>query len=61
MIKDAIIAALIAALIQPNWLTQTLWEAAVTYGLTFWGLFVIIVDAEDWITERRRERWKSSK
>lgn len=56
MIKDAIIAALIAALIQPNWLTQTLWEVAVTYGLTFWGLFAMITDIEDWIAERRRIR-----
>lgn len=56
MIKDAIIAALIAALIQPNWLTQALWEVAVTYGLTFWGLFAMITDIEDWIAERRRIR-----
>lgn len=54
MLKDVIIAALIAALIQPHWLTQTLWEVAVTYGLTFWVLFVVITDIQDWIAERRR-------
>lgn len=56
MIKDAIISLLAAALIQPHWLTQTLWEVAVTYGLTFWGLFAMITDIEDWIAERRRIR-----
>lgn len=56
MLKDVIISLLAAALIQPHWLTQALWEVAVTYGLTFWALFVMITDAEDWITERRRIR-----
>lgn len=56
MIKDLIISLLAAALIQPHWLTQTLWEVAVTYGLTFWTILTIITDIEDWITERRRSR-----
>lgn len=55
MLKDAIISLLAAALIQPHWLTQALWEVAVTYGLTFWGAFCAIADLEEWWRERRRE------
>lgn len=55
MVKDAIIAALLAYIAQPFWITVYFWEVVVTYGITFWGCFCAIVDLEDWLRERRRD------
>lgn len=55
MVKDAIIAALLAYIAQPFWTTTAFWEVVVTYGLTLWCLFVLIVDLEEWWIERRRD------
>lgn len=56
MLKDAIIAALAAYIIQPFWTTTAFWEVVVTYGLTFWGAFVAIVDLEEWWRERKEKK-----
>ncbi len=53
MLKDAIIAALLAYIAQPFWITVSFWEVVITYGLTFWGCFSAIVDLEEWLKERR--------
>lgn len=55
MVKDAIIAALLAYIAQPFWITVYFGEVVVTYGLTFLGAFVAIVDLEEWWRERRKE------
>lgn len=55
MLKDVIIAALLAYIAQPFWTTTAFWEVVVTYGLTFWGAFCGIMDLEEWWMERRRE------
>ena len=55
MLKDAIIAALLAYIAQPFWTTTAFWEVVATYGLTFLGAFVAIVDLEEWWRERRRD------
>lgn len=55
MLKDAIIAALLAYIAQPFWTTTAFWEVVATYGLTFWGCFCVITDAEEWRIERRRD------
>lgn len=47
MVKDAIIAALLAYIAQPFWTTTVFWEVVVTYGLTFWSLFCAIADLEE--------------
>lgn len=54
MVKDAIIAALAAYITHPFWTTTALWEVVVTYGLTFWCLFVLIVDLEEWWRKRKK-------
>lgn len=56
MLKDAIIAALLAYIAQPFWITVSFWEVVATYGLTFWGAFVAIVDLEEWIRERKEDK-----
>lgn len=55
MLKDVIIAALLAYIAQPFWITVSFWEVVATYGLTFLGAFVAIVDLEEWWRERRKE------
>lgn len=50
MIKNIIISLLGAALIQPFWSLTTTWqEVAITYLITFWGLFTLIVNVEEWL------------
>ena len=61
MIKDTILALLGAALIQrPFWSLATgLWEIAVTYLMTVWVLYILIVNSEEWLNgknKRPRER-----
>lgn len=58
MLKDAIIAALAAYIAQPFWITVSFWEVVVTYGLTFWGCFMAIVDLEEWWQQRKKENEK---
>lgn len=55
MLKDVIIAALLAYIAQPFWTTTAFWEVVVTYGLTFWGAFEAIVDLEE-LWRKRKER-----
>lgn len=61
MFKDAVIAALTAALIQPVWIVKALWEILLAYGTTFSVLFYLIVELEEliekwWNRSRRGER-----
>lgn len=51
MLKDAVIAALAAALIQPVWIVNAIWEILLAYGVTFSVLFCMIVELEEWIGE----------
>lgn len=61
MIKNAIIALLGAALIQPFWSLATLWwEIAVTYLVTVWGLYTLIVNTEEWLQSKRKDPGSSN-
>lgn len=61
MIKDTIIALLGAALFQSIWsLCQVWWEYGVTYLITFWVLFTIIVNTEEWLQGKIKDPGSSN-